>query len=327
MRCRRTAAHGDRLRSGGEATDADVARPTADKQNGVGGVLARAVAPVVDSVGLKASKISWEHFYTLVVFVRTGSLRRAGVEMNIHPSTVWRRVEALERQLGVSLFRREHHELRITQAGRSALERAEHIAAEIADLERTLSGMDDQLAGKVRIGVPCELAACMIDSINEFEQANRAIDVEIRSIAADTDLDSLDIDCAIAVTDHPPGHLIGRLLGRLTAAAYASAAYLDQHDPAGAPEACAGIQLTSVGGRACDPMKHLLPDVPVRTRCDDVGCVLHARAGMGVAALPCMLGDSEPLLAPWALGSSICDQPRPRRRTRGVCRNPANECP
>ncbi|MCY3839387.1 MAG: LysR family transcriptional regulator [Gammaproteobacteria bacterium] len=249
-------------------------------------------------MGVKAGNIGWEHFHTLLVFARHGSLRRAGVELTVHPSTVCRRIEALERRLGVNLFRREHHVLRITEAGRSALEPAERIAAQIANLERTLSRVDDKLAGKVRIGVPCELAACMIDAINEFERANPSIDVEIRSISTDTDLDCLDVDCAVAVTDHPPNHLIGRLLGRLTAAAYASAAYLDQHDPAGAPEACAGIRLTSLGKRGCDLMEQLLPDVPVRTRCDDVGCMLHAlRAGMGIAALPCMLGDSEPSLA------------------------------
>ena len=290
---RRTAARDGRPLAPYPASNAGAPTPVANEKNGVGDGSAQNVEPLA-----KAASVGWEHFHSFAVLARTGSLRRAGVELNIHSSTVCRRMEALEHRLGVSLFRREHHVLRITEAGRSALEPAKRIAALIADLERTSSGVDDQLAGKVRIGVPCELAACMIEAINEFEQANTAIDVEIRSIAADTDLDGLDIDCAVAVTDHPPDHLIGRLLGRLTVAAYASVAYLDQHDPAGAPEACAGIQLTSAGGRGCDLMKHLLPDVPVRTHCDDVGCVLHAvRAGMGIAALPCMLGDSEPSLA------------------------------
>ena len=211
---RRTAARDGRPLAPYPASNAGAPTPVANEKNGVGDGSAQNVEPLA-----KAASVGWEHFHSFAVLARTGSLRRAGVELNIHPSTVCRRMEALEHRLGVSLFRREHHVLRITEAGRSALEPAKRIAALIADLERTSSGVDDQLAGKVRIGVPCELAACMIEAINEFEQANTAIDVEIRSIAADTDLDGLDIDCAVAVTDHPPDHLIGRLLGRLTVAA------------------------------------------------------------------------------------------------------------
>ena len=295
MCCRRTTAHDGRPRTRRLVAGADAVRPTADEKNSVDSRSKRDVASHVDS---KATSVGWEHFHTFAVLARTGSLRRAGVELNVHPSTVCRRIEGLEHRLGVSLFNRDHHVLRITDAGRQALGPVERISAQIADLDRTLSGADDHLAGKVRIGIPCELAASVIDAINDFEQANPAIDVEIRCIAADTDLVRLDVDCALAVTDHPPGHLIGRQLGRLTVAAYASVEYLDCHDPASAPDACAGIELATTGKRRCDLMRRLLPDVPIRTRCDDLNCVLHAvRAGMGIAPLPCMLGDSERSLA------------------------------
>ena len=290
-RCRRTNARDARPQPPCPATVAGAATPTADEKNSVEG---SSKPDVASHVASKATSVGWEHFRTFAVLARSGSLRRAGADLNVHPSTVCRRIEGLEHRLGVTLFNRDHHALRITDAGRRALGPVERISAQIADLGRTLSGADEHLAGKVRIGIPCELAASVIDAINEFERANPAIDVEIRSIAAHTDLVRLDVDCALAVTDHPPGHLIGRQLGRLTAAAYASVAYLDCHDPAGAPEACAGIELATVGRRRCDLMKRLLPDVPVRTRCDDLNCVLHAvRVGMGIAALPCMLGDSE----------------------------------
>ena len=292
MCSRRTDAYDGRPRQ--PTVAAYPARSTADEAS-IGDGSKRAVASDVDS---KATSGGWEHFHTFAVLARSGSLRRAGVELNVHPSTVCRRIEGLEHRLGVTLFNRDHHGLRITDAGRQALGPVERISAQIADLDRTLSGADDHLAGKVRIGIPCELAASVIDAINDFEQANPAIDVEIRCIAADTDLVRLDVDCALAVTDHPPGHLIGRQLGRLTVAAYASVEYLDCHDPASAPDACAGIELATVGEWRCDLMKRLLPDVPIRTRCDDLNCVLHAvRAGMGIAPLPCMLGDSERSLA------------------------------
>ena len=280
MRCRQIAARGGRLRPRCEETDADAATPVAHGKNGVGD-------------GSKGG-VDWEQFHTFAVLARSGSLRRAGAELNAHPSTVSRRVECLAHRLGVTLFNRDHQALQVTDAGRQVLEPVERISAQIADLDRILRGADDRLVGKVRIGIPCELAAIMIEAINEFEQANPAINVEIRCIGADTDLACLEVDCAVAVTDHPPGHLIGRQLGRLTVAAYASAAYLDRHDPASAPEACAGIELAPVGRRQCDLMGRLLPGVRVRTRCDDLDCVLHAvRAGMGIAALPCVLGDSE----------------------------------
>jgi DNA-binding transcriptional LysR family regulator len=90
-----------------------------------------------------------------------GSFRVAAESLHISPSALSRRVEKLEEALGVRLLERTTRKMELTIAGRSFVEKARHV---LAELESSLFGMEDltrRLTGLVTI-------ACVPSAVSFF---------------------------------------------------------------------------------------------------------------------------------------------------------------
>ena len=91
------------------------------------------------------------------VFVRAtglGSLSAAARAMGISPTMAARHMEALEARLGTTLVRRTTRRLSLTDAGRTFLERAERLLAELAEAEAEASAVTVKVQGLVRATAP-----------------------------------------------------------------------------------------------------------------------------------------------------------------------------
>ena len=130
----------------------------------------------------------------------------------------------------------------------------------------------------------------------EFARAGEAYGRNIRSYYEH----AREADVAIrllVIGRQPPEHLVGRRLGTIYATAYAAPAYLEtvdlEHDPAGARWIGWGGDDRYPGWVRTSPF----PEIPARVRIDDGMIQLEAaRQGMGLAQLPCFLGDPDPAL-------------------------------
>lgn len=67
---------------------------------------------------------------------RHHNVGRAAVSLNLTPSPVSRAIHGLERDLGIALFERRYHELKLTAAGEVSLTRAVEILAQTAALQQ-----------------------------------------------------------------------------------------------------------------------------------------------------------------------------------------------
>ena len=56
-----------------------------------------------------------------------GSFNRVATELGVRQSAVSRRIKSLEDDLGISLFKRDRNQIRITAPGRNFLEEAQRI--------------------------------------------------------------------------------------------------------------------------------------------------------------------------------------------------------
>src|SRR3954470_16061664 len=88
--------------------------------------------------------------YFLAVF-RQGSHKAAARELRVDPTTVSRRIAALESGSGATLFVRTPDGLRATPAGHTLLSHAERIEAEVLASERALLANPTLLAGPLRV--------------------------------------------------------------------------------------------------------------------------------------------------------------------------------
>jgi DNA-binding transcriptional LysR family regulator len=109
-----------------------------------------------------------------------GSFRAAADSLNISPSALSRRVEKLESALGVRLFERTTRKMELTVAGRSFVEKARNV---LAELESSLFGMEDlgrRLTGLVTIAcVPSAVSFFLPNALKEYHQTYPGIRVRL----------------------------------------------------------------------------------------------------------------------------------------------------
>ena len=89
-----------------------------------------------------------------MALANNGSVRAAGGALGISHSTVARRIEAFEDQLGVRLFDRTPSGYAPTAAGDEMLGVAARMDEEVSALERRILGQDTRLAGEIRVTLP-----------------------------------------------------------------------------------------------------------------------------------------------------------------------------
>ena len=102
--------------------------------------------------------MDWDDFkFVLAPLARAGTVRQqAGAVLGVHASTVVRRLDALERNLGVKLFSRTRDGMRLAPAGQEVLEALDRVALEMETITRRLRARDRSLS-RYRITVRAEL--------------------------------------------------------------------------------------------------------------------------------------------------------------------------
>lgn len=96
--------------------------------------------------------MDWDNLRFFLELSRAGRLTTAARRLGVDHTTVSRRVQALEKSLGVALFLRETNGYTLTEAGRKLLPQVELMEGASTSIEQTLPNSSDSLSGQVRIG-------------------------------------------------------------------------------------------------------------------------------------------------------------------------------
>lgn len=98
------------------------------------------------------SQLNYNHLRYFWVIAHEGGLARAAEHLNVSPSALSVQLQKLEQQIGHALFDRVGKSLRLTEAGRVALEHADTIFKTGDELINTLRGRADLERKVLRIG-------------------------------------------------------------------------------------------------------------------------------------------------------------------------------
>lgn len=243
----------------------------------------------------------WDDFRYFVALARTGSVRGAADALGVNPSTVTRRLDALESSLGVLLFTRSPKGLQITPEGAQVVERVDQVGLQLRDIENELKGLDQRLAGRIRVAVPDVLAVSfLLADLAPFTEEYPGIDLQIMPGYQNLDLRTGQTDVAIRATDSPPEDMVGRPLCRIALAAYGSRQYIAEHEVLVDMAGAAWIDWARQGEVMSlyrEQQESYFPDVHVHVRCDQIS-MQHAciRAHMGLGILPCLVGEQDETL-------------------------------
>jgi DNA-binding transcriptional LysR family regulator len=165
--------------------------------------------------------LDWDDLRYLLAVARGAGLAGAARSLGVNPSTVFRRLNALEAGLGVRLFERRPTGYRTTEAGGDLAAAAERVEAEILALDRRLAGQDARLSGSLRVTAPDDIAETLLMApIARFLAAYPEIRLEVVIDNRMLSLTRREADVAVRPTLEPPETLIGRKVARLASAVY-----------------------------------------------------------------------------------------------------------
>jgi DNA-binding transcriptional LysR family regulator len=239
--------------------------------------------------------MNWDDLKIFLAIAHAKGLKKAASNLGLHHTSCARRIKALEEQMGVRLFDRLTSGYVLTDMGREIFLSADKIQGEVNAIERDILGKDTRLEGHICVTVPNGFAThLLMPDITDFMALYPEVLVEVNMSYAMKDLASREADIAIRHGDHPPHSLAGKRVGRVYASAYASKAYLRGHDPVGEPEGCRWIGWGDAANHLNWAEKKKFSTIPVRGDLySDVLQLAAIKAGMGIASLPCFIGDGD----------------------------------
>jgi DNA-binding transcriptional LysR family regulator len=239
--------------------------------------------------------MEWDDLRYVLAVGRHGTLSAAARQLGVNHSTVFRRIGLVEERLGARLFERHRDGYTPTPAGDEAVALAERLEGEVDGLEQRLAGRDTRPSGTVRVTTTDTLLTEALGPLlASFRSAYPDIELELVVENRFLSLSRRDADVAIRPTTAPPETLIGRKVCAIATAIYGSAAYLAGAPPPG--ELAAHAWIAPDDSLAYLPsarwLRRTLPGVRPALRANTLlGMLAAADAGVGLAALPCFLGD------------------------------------
>ncbi|WP_420334163.1 LysR family transcriptional regulator [Roseibium sp.] len=241
-------------------------------------------------------KLEWSDIPYILTVCEAGSLAGAARLLGVNHSTVFRRVESVEKRLGVRLFERRRSGYVMTPAGELFLKQASVLCNGMDRIERELSGKDLRLEGPLTVTTTDSLLHCLSPVFAAFQARHPDIELRLLSDVRALDLMQRDADIALRPTHDPPEHWIGRRLSRLSFATYAHRDYWQEACEL-APDNLRWVLLGDDLHQS--PMSRLA----VRHRAKEAKVTIAntmmsvfdlVRSGTGIAAMPCYLAEGSP---------------------------------
>ncbi|MEI1248067.1 LysR family transcriptional regulator [Rhizobium aouanii] len=239
--------------------------------------------------------LDWNDFRYVLALMRGGSHSAAGRQLGVDPTTVGRRLRAIEAALGVSLFERGADGIMcLTQAGEIAARRAETLEAEIGRLKEAMQGADNSASGTVRVtAVPILINRVLVPAVAGLMAQHPHLRVELIAESRDLNLTRREADIAIRLarpTGDTGGRVLSKRIGKLRYAAYVANDI--QFDTATLP------WLTYDDGMAHLPQAQWIAKAVERDgnlsslAFNDAEAILHGvQVGLGRSLLPCIVAD------------------------------------
>lgn len=234
---------------------------------------------------------------TFVLAVKAGGLGRAADRLGISKSVVSRRLDRLERELGVSLLHRTTRGVQPTEAGVAFEKRCSRLLAELENAREEVRGHGGHLSGSLRLAAPVSFGwRHLAPALAQFSARHDRLVLDVSYADRNVDLVAEGFDLAVRIGVPEDSSLIARRIAPIRLVMVASPDYLAERGTPREPADLArhaGLIATragstnaiwrfEVGGRwqAGAPGE-------VRLRADNGEALMEgAAAGLGLTVLP-----------------------------------------
>lgn len=241
--------------------------------------------------------MDWNSVRFVVALADHRRLVQAATSLGVARTTVGRRVRELEEDLGVRLFERTRDGYIPTEAGLELVAVGRRVEQQLVAAEQQLRGRDAQLSGALRVSTLDLLFSSLQGAFASFLHRYPEIELTVTTTSAQVSLTQGDADVVLRLSASPGEHLVGRRVGKVAFAVYASSELVARVGQ-GAPLSA----FPWVGWDDARSDKHLAgwlkehaPGARVAMRIEENFLVLRraVEAGAGAHFLPCFDADSD----------------------------------
>ncbi len=251
--------------------------------------------------------MNWDHLHTFYILSEHGSLTSAAKELGIDPTTVSRRIAALESSLNIRLIRKEKGQLVPTRASIDVLNRISRMAGEARQLTNTNNGKragsttgekNSYLSGTVRItSVESLIVDCLVPELASLYKTYPKIQLELIGCDENVSFHRKNADIAIRLAKPKnQQHVVSKRLTRIGFALYGSKRHIKINKQLQNQKGCFLAY--------SDEYSHL-PEMrwiaqyangksSTKIMSSNASVLYDAiRRGVGIGILPCYRGDSD----------------------------------
>jgi len=238
--------------------------------------------------------INWDNLRYVLMVANKGSIAAAARELDVNRTTVLRRINSFQENLNCRIFDRGAAGYVLTPEAEKMINAAREVENTLFNMQRQIAGHELRLEGELRITTTDSFMLAMLGPhLASFNRRYPHIVVDVLVTNSLLDLNRRDADVAIRPTRAPETGLIGHRLRDVEFAVYALPEIRDQmeRDPD-----FDGSWIGYVDSLSATPIgdwfEASIEAKRICLRCDSFVAVrIAAESGLGLALLPCFLGD------------------------------------
>lgn len=242
--------------------------------------------------------LDWDDLRYFLHAVHAKTLAGAARNLHVEHSTIGRRVSALEKSLGAALVLRGPEGLQLTLLG-------EKLVPLVEEVERAVVAVRDLAASekaRVRLAVPSGFTKLFTPGLARLCKEHPGLSLELVSGARPVDLKRGEADLAIRAGPIADEDLVVRKLCVSGWSLYASEEYIARRPGPVDPDDLSGHEvigfdpaLSKMAAAKWIEERASKTTIVLRSR-EMTDMVAAASSGVGLAVVPCLIGDAEPTL-------------------------------
>ncbi len=172
--------------------------------------------------------MDWDHLRFFLALAKDNRLVVAARSLQVNHTTIARRIQALEQEMGVQLFTRSTSGYELTEAGLQLQEIAKQVEKQIGNIKNEVKQGSREIAGLVRIGTTEGFGTVVIAPLlNTLGKKYPKLVIDLLALPRMVNLSKREADIVITLQRPTRGPYLVTKLQDYSLRLYASAEYLE----------------------------------------------------------------------------------------------------
>lgn len=179
---------------------------------------------------MNGSDFDWTLMQSFLAVADTGSYSAAARRTGRSQPTIGRHVEALQAQLGATLFQRGAQGYELTETGAALMDHARAMAEAAAKVSLIAAGRSEELRGTVRL-TASEIVATYVlpELLAELLDVEPGLQIELVASNETSNLLRREADIAVRMVEPVQQDLVARRVGAVALGIFAAPSYAERH--------------------------------------------------------------------------------------------------